>query len=160
MCFYNDDYDWYASVQQVTTPIAEKETRCDECGRNIAIGETMRQIYQQEHEVCECCSESGENDECNCAEPNIGETFLYHCCSECAKFRDAVKQTERDEGCPAHALQPSLCGMIDEIQEFDEEQARKYFETAGRLFPELKDAGYLAKLWNRMGFDEESELLV
>ncbi len=158
MCFYNDDYDWVAAIEDEAERILEKPTRCDECGRKMQVGETAHHVFQQQHEECQACEE-GDCDcpdkedcphDCKCDEPNFGETFEYDRCVECDKFLKAVEQHETDEQCPPMERQPAYAMMIETISEFERKDALKYFRKAARMFPELKRTGYLKRLWRRM----------
>lgn len=152
MCFYHGDYDWYASVVEESDPIAEKATRCHECGEAIAVGEQYHRIYQQEHESCYDCEE---NDcDCKCEKPNLGESYTYWRCMNCHKFLQAVQKHELDEGCRADESQPSLGGMIEELGEFEVSQLVAYFSVAGRMHPEIQQSGYLERLRKRLVSDE------
>jgi hypothetical protein len=54
MCFYNDDYDWVATVNEVIDKPAERQTKCYECGAGIQVGDIARFVHQQESQECQC----------------------------------------------------------------------------------------------------------
>ncbi len=159
MCFIGEG-DWTASVCEKTYPVATKNIRCDECNRTIEIGETYHHIYMQEYEECQDCENDGcecpldedggricHKNGCQCEKPSYGEDATYDCCQECQKFRQAIHDAEIEAGCREYESQPMLGSMFEEIQEQDPIEARKYFKTALRLFPELKQSGYLGRHW-------------
>ena len=57
MCFYNDDFDWYAEVCRTVEGTDGRATRCIECGAKIAAGEWRRHLEQIEHECCQICED-------------------------------------------------------------------------------------------------------
>lgn len=163
MCFVTDDYDWTVGHQEESSEPATRPLRCGECGCAIAIGQLAHRIYMQEaDEGSEClaclngdCSclwndEKEESDCCQCENPSVGETFEYHQCDECHKFLAAIKAAELAAGCREYESQPYLGQMICDVQNGGEREAKKYFQTALRQFPELKASGYLGRLWKRM----------
>jgi len=131
MCFYNDDYDWIASVQKSTIGTAQKKTQCHECSRWIYPGEWIKHIFQQEYESCVDCDD-GDSD----CEHDYGETFDYYRCKSCEKILRGIKAVEEREGCPAYAQQPSLGGLWEELQEHS--AAPEYAREALAMYPELK----------------------
>ena len=152
MCFYVDA-DWYADVVVSTTPVAEKDTRCDECGTAIPAGATFHHTYMQEAEACLNC-EHGDcecvGDCCQCESPTVGETFHYDCCVECFKFLEAVQTAELEAGCAIDEARPPLGDMREYIRDGGMEEAKKYFQLARVRYPELAQSGYLGQMWRRM----------
>ena len=145
MCFVND-YDWCASVVADAMPFAAKPFKCNECGVGISAGDQYRLVLQQEHETCWQCEED-DKDECDCDEPDLGETYTYRCCEECWKFRKAVEAAEMAAGCAVSESSPSYEGMFDEISAGGQEEATKYWRKAVKMFPELRTSGYLRRVW-------------
>ncbi len=159
MCFYNDDYEWVARVVDDSDVVLSTPSRCQECGRTLEAGETVHNVFQQEHEECGACEDGlcdcpKDKDEecidCECEDPDYGETFDYDRCQECDKFLKAVYEHEKDENCPPTERQPAYEMMIETISQFERENAVKYFRKAARMFPELKQSGYLKRLWRQM----------
>lgn len=154
MCFYNDDYDLKASVVEKTEKVATKPVKCDECSRMIHVGETVHHIYMQEAEECKACDNGDcdcierEKECCACEVPDMGETFDYDRCDECDTFLKAVEAAEIEAGCPPYEARPALQIMKEAIRDGGDLEARKYFKTAARMFPALKQSGYLGRLWN------------
>lgn len=138
MCFYNDDYDWIASVCDVTDGPAESPAKCYECHRRIAAGEWRRHVYQQEHEECSVC-EQEEADE-PCEEHDYGETFECNLCEACVKMLKAIEAVEIDEGCPWDARQPAYGELWEAIQ-YDE--GGKYRDRVLSMYPELSSHRFL-----------------
>lgn len=140
MCFENEG-DWYVGLQYDETKLCESKCRCIECRRVIEVGESTREIYQQEHESCQCefCLNKEDPDpdydgpsECR---NEIGETFFCHICPECCKILEAIKAFEVAEGCPPYAQQP-MFGELHYV--FSEhEQAFDYAQAAVDAHPEL-----------------------
>lgn len=136
MCFYNDDYDWYASVCETTDGASDTETACHECGEKIAAGQWRRHVYQQEHDECQRCEwEQLDDDEEPCEQHDYGETYDYDCCESCEKILKAIEALEAEEDCPEHSRRPSLCGLYDEA--ICEDDDGKYRAKAIAMFPEL-----------------------
>lgn len=156
MCFVTD-CNWCAEVSEDWTEPATEPIRCDECCRQIAVGEAVRRIHQHEHEWCHACDEGececpkdedGECTSCRCEEPQHGEEFDYECCAECQKFRTAVVAAEIEAGCSQNEASPHLGMMFEEIGEAGRDEARKYWKTAAKMFPEMR--GWLAARWRKM----------
>lgn len=145
MCFYNDDYDWYASVQKTETHIAGKPLPCHECGRQIAVGESLVYIYLQEHEECQRCEweELGPDDE-PCDSHDYGEIYHYRRCDECDQILKAIQVVEQEEGCPAHAQQPNLEELGEVFMEH--ESREQYALRAVAMYPALAEHRFLAPL--------------
>lgn len=149
MCFYNDDYDWVATVNEVTDKAAEQETRCYECGAVICIGETARFVHQQESEECECdWCQFGQHDpdwegskEC---EHDLGESLDCVICPACIKLLKAIEAHEIAEGCPEYARQPLYGELGDTF--WQHEQNWEYAEMAVKMFPELIDHKFIRYL--------------
>ena len=166
MCFYNDDYDWTASVVEQSTGVSIGKL-CDECHLPIPPGATIHHIFMQEHEECHAC-ENGEcecpltadgelscdSKGCQCEKPAFGETFDYDRCDECDKFLRAVEAAEIDEGCEPYEARPGLGGMIEELRNLEGDNevypAKRYFKLAVKMFPELVTSGYLGRLAKRV----------
>lgn len=160
MCFVNEP-DWYASINEWTEYLAEKETRCDECHCRIQPGELVHHLFQQEHEECHACEncecECPDVDdfchECKCEKPNFGEDFTYDRCDGCHKFLEAIEESEIEAGCKSWEARPHLCGMLEEIREGDNDdhrEAKRYWKKAREMFPELMESGYLKRIWKQL----------
>jgi len=153
MCF-NDDYDWTANVVQEADTLAAAPAKCDECSAKIGVGDWVHTIHMEESEWCMDC-ENGDCDCacvgecCQCATPNLGETFDYIRCESCDKFLRAVEATEIEEGCNKYTARPGL-PMRDDLQGVGRLDAKRYWKKAKAMFPELVASGYLGKLWWRM----------
>jgi hypothetical protein len=138
VCFYNDDYDWIASINDTTCVQGTVADRCYECRRPIDAGEWRVSIYQQEHEACQIC-EDEDSDEFdqqihqNECIHDFGETFSAVICRQCSLLREAIYDLERIENCPEHARQPRIGALQDEMGEDD----GKYARHAVAIFPEL-----------------------
>lgn len=135
MCFDND-YDWCASVSEVTEGPAEKKCRCEECYSVIEPGQWRKHIWQQEHEECQCdaCQEAeGTSPDCV---PSYGETYDCNICHACVKMLDAVRVVEVSEGCPAYAQQPAFGELWESLREISD--AEKYIAKAREMYPELE----------------------
>jgi hypothetical protein len=151
MCFYND-YDWSAEIYDQLDPVATEDLHCQECNREIKTGQQHHYIFMQESETCRHC-DNLDLECCECEEPNFGEQDEYWCCTDCWQFRGAVKEAEKDEGCPPGERSPSLQGMLEEISQFDGDEPQIYFAKAEAMHPHLKESGYLAWLWSKMFHD-------
>ncbi len=139
MCFYYDDYDWIATINEQYFIRGEREHKCLECGRNIAPEEWRRYIYQQEHEMCQICEDDyseefdEEQDPATCAH-NYGKRSNAHICRECCLILEAIYDLEEKEGCPEHARQPAF-GELQEALHYGDEG--EYIRHAVEMFPEL-----------------------
>lgn len=159
MCFYAD-YDWYASVCETEDRIADKPFKCHECCAVVAAGESYRYVFQQEQETCQRCEEgececSDADDpahDCQCYEPNYGETFEYCICQNCRKFLDAVERHELNEGCRKDEARPPLGEMVEYMREIDALDG--YFAEAEKMFPELAENGYLDRMRGVLRYDD------
>lgn len=142
MCFYNDNYDWYASICDVADGPSDKPSKCYECGESIQSGEFRRHIFQQQHEECRRCEweELGDDEE-PCEHHDYGETFDCDLCESCVKVLRAIEAVEADEGCPPHARQPGYGELLDAIWEGD---GKRYRDRAVSMFPELASCQWLA----------------
>lgn len=151
MCFYNDDYDWCASVWGEDHIRNADEVRCYECNRRILSHEWRRHSWQQEHEVCQCCEDEDsysfdeEQEKATCKH-DYGETFEASTCRECCLLLEAIYDLERIEGCPEHARQP----MYGELQQvlYDERFNGAFYNYrlhALNRFPELVASRILQK---------------
>lgn len=139
MCFYDDDYEWYAEVHDTTTGTSPLASRCYECHRRIEPHQWLTHIFQQEREACSRCDECGDDydpdqDPATC-EHDYGETFECDICESCIKLREAIERVEEEEDCPPHARQPGIGGLWDVMLEHSD--ATKYAQRAIEMFPEL-----------------------
>lgn len=145
MCFYNDDCDWIADVNDVTDGPAPEAGHCIECSAAIAVGDPCRSVHQQEHEDCQKCDETSDDadfDEDGNYVPcdgnhDYGETFDCLICESCCQILKAIEAHEIDAGCPPHARQPSLGRLWDETIE-DTEALADYLKRAKELFPGIE----------------------
>ena len=139
MCFYYV-YEWYAEViDEGTHTLGGK---CDECHRHMPAGMTMYNIDVRQYEECSRCGKEG-REECTCEEPGYGETFDYTSCSDCHHFLSAVAAAELAAGCSYYTSRPKLTEMCESIAEGGVEEAEKYFVTADKMYPKLRQNGYL-----------------
>lgn len=138
MCFYNDEYDWTAEVQDVTCERATKLEHCMECGASIIAGQWCKRIHQRQHESCQLCEddESDNYDPQSECKHDYGETYDYVCCVECAKIQAAIWEYERKEDCPEYARSPTLEGLYEEAFQWHE-NAEEYKKACVEMFPEL-----------------------
>lgn len=140
MCFYNDNFDWYAEVHRSTEGTDGPATRCIECGAVIAVGEWRRRIEQVQHGDCQICEDEfsdqydPEQDKATC-EHEYGETFSGDTCQACCHLIEVVRVVEVEAGCPEHAQVPTIGGLLDELLEHDERE--KYARRAVEMFPAL-----------------------
>ncbi len=171
MCFYNDDYDWCAEVNEESEGPSDEACNCRECGATIAIGEWCKRVFQQEHEACQICEDSCSDDfiereemEDLFTEPNgldaewaaeklkkldehscsYGETYRYVRCEKCDKVIRAVVAHEKNEGCPEYSQQPALANLYDELNEHSDRKV--YARGALTMFPELDGHPQLMQL--------------
>ena len=149
MCFYNDDYDWTATVHEVNDGPSDCKRKCYECGHAIKVGDICRTVHQQEYETCRVCEDedsdnfNGFDDDGNSIPPvacedgkhDYGETFDAVICHNCLKIREAVKEYELREGCPEHASEPGY-GEWSEVF-FEHENKWEYAEACVAKHPEL-----------------------
>ena len=140
MCFDNEG-DWCATVNEIEDVVANHACKCFECNREIRIGETVRQVHQQECEFCECdfcCNEESPDEDYTgpdkCQE-ELGETFDCVVCLDCCNLLKAIEAHEIAEGCPEHARQP-LYGELHEVF-LEHQQNYEYAERAVDMFPSL-----------------------
>lgn len=154
MCFNNDDYDWHAEVMDQSTLTTDKLNHCDECYRDILPGTEFHYVHMRQHEECQLCVEEecdcDEDQCCQCDVPEFGEEQAYSRCIECDKFLQAVQAAEVAEGCPIYDSRPGLNAMEEEMMERGRGDAKKYFVTARKMFPELVGSGYLKYMWNKL----------
>ena len=154
MCFYNDNYDWYAQVNEVTDGPAMKAGTCEECRQPIAVGDQCRSVHQQEHEECQQCDEDSDDAEFDAdgnfipcdGNHNYGETADFMICESCCQILKAIEAHEIDEGCPPHARQPSYGGLWDETTE-DLDALGKYLARAQTMFPGIESR---SRMFQRM----------
>jgi hypothetical protein len=139
MCF-NNDYDWYADVWDVTDGENDVPAKCIECGLAIASGEWRRHVYLQEDEECYRCEQGDlkEGDE-PCEVHDYGEIFECSICETCCKILKAIEAVEIDEGCPVGSRQP-LYGELSQAL-FDDANCGdgKYAARALAEHPELRE---------------------
>ncbi len=162
MCFYNDDCDWSADHIEDTSGPSPMECKCDECGDKIPVGAWRFWQFAQEHEECQICQddcsdsfidrtdaeEHAADDDPDNAEYGremlktlaehkctFGESDTYVRCEACEKVLLAIDEHERKAGCPAHARQPSLGQLWDELCEHSD--APIYIREAVAVFPEI-----------------------
>lgn len=164
MCFYNDDGDWTVATEQEETRVADLVYQCCECREKILPGEEYHWRFQQEHDdgicqrcdACECeCvdwedEEADPEHECKCEKPDYGETWEGRTCLNCRKFLEAVKAHELHEGCRPYEALPLPGNMIDQMDGFEDEQIKAYFDEAEKMHPALQASGYLDRLWSKM----------
>jgi hypothetical protein len=161
MCFYNDDADWTANVNESSTYLATTSAKCMECRRVIAVGETVHQVYQQEADDCldcengDCeCADGGTYHVCQCDKPELGHTYTWLACADCFKFLAAVEAAEVADGCSKSEARPPLGQLIEELAQqaaYDGGDAfHKYGLEAAKLHPELVRNGYLAFLRSKV----------
>lgn len=155
MCFLSE-CDWYAEEQEEYGLTHAGPWRCDECGRTFPAGVWFTHIFLGEHEHCQTCSEGdckcprgsdGYCGGCECPDPDLGESFDYDRCRECSLFLEGVEAAELAAGCAPSESRPSLGAMREEIQSQGAAEAKKYYQHAARLHPELVAGGYLKRLW-------------
>ena len=163
MCFYNDDYEWTASVVEKLDTLSPKNCRCEECGNDIEVGDVCRIVHMQEHEQCQICEDNwsdnyaGWTDEkgeaiaplpCDSGH-DYGNTFDATICLNCLKVREAVKEYELKEGCPEHASEPGY-GEWHEVF-FEHSNNWEYAEACVAKYPELADHAWIKTLLERDG---------
>lgn len=141
MCFAND-YDWIAEVQEESEIPATKPARCIECGVTIPIGETAVHLRQQEHEECYACAE--DDRECDCDEPDYGETYECWTCLFCNRLRRAVRAVEESHGCNGMDREPLIGDLWDAVRQSDDRG--EYFAKAIADYPEITE-WFVAKKW-------------
>lgn len=139
MCFYSDDYDWVAMVNEISDKPAERQTTCYECGADIHVGDIARFVHQQESQECQCeWCQFGRLDPDwggGVCEQNYGESFDCVVCGECIKLLKAIEAYEIAEGCPEYARQP-LYGELCEVF-WSHQQHWEYAEKSVEMYPEL-----------------------
>jgi hypothetical protein len=153
MCFYNDYCDWTASVTCEDTGPATEPTRCDECGMLIAVGEPVRHVFQQEHELCIHHPESDyyegdDEDGTDCpegCEHEYGQTYEYDCCEVCTQLIEAIHAHEIESGCREHESRPAYTQLHEA---FAEGEATAYFAKAEQLYPGI--TGRLPECFERL----------
>lgn len=161
MCFYNEDGDWSVSVETEEQRTADKLLKCCECGEPIEPGQEYHYRFQQEHESCHRCEEGDcecidweeEADywhDCKCEKPDYGESWSGNTCMNCRRFLEGVEAHEKAEGCRPYESRPLPGNMIEQMEGFDDDQIKEYFEAAEKLHPDLRASGYLDRLWSRM----------
>lgn len=133
MCFYEADYDWYASVYRQETKAAERLLHCHECHTVIPLGTSYVDIYLQEHEECRVCE--WDVADTPCETHDYGEIDEYHRCLGCDQILQAIREVEQAEGCPPHAQQPGLSELSEVFEEH--ENRVQYARHAVELFPAL-----------------------
>lgn len=163
MCFYNDDYEWYASIVEVDHVRCVGDAKCYECGREISSHEWRRHTFQQESEECQICEDEcsgsydSEQDKATC-EHEYGETFECNTCRECCLMLEAIYDLELIEGCPEHARQPAY-GELEQVL-FDERDSGLFYDYrlhALNRFPQLVASRILQKCGSCCNDYEEAE---
>jgi len=162
MCFYeSEDYDWIANVVRETDRLADRPTKCQECGGKIPLGAPIHEVFQQQHELCQICQDDvsenyiGDPDEDSDEESQrqkrlanhvcqYGETYLYRRCESCSQLLDAIEKYEENEGCPPHSRRPALCELRDVFTEHQDAYA--YAEAAVGMFPQLWSHPFIVDL--------------
>lgn len=153
MCFVNEA-DWVASESAEYTYAATQRIKCCECRELVGSGALVHYLWLQEYDECLACYE-GEcscpcGECCQCEAPTFGETAELYTCDNCHKFLQAVEATELAAGCRSYEAKPLPEMMYNDIQEVGSEEAKKYWQQAIRMFPELRTSGYLGRLWRKM----------
>ena len=166
MCFYNDDYDWIAEVEELHFIRAEKACKCAECNCQIVVGDWYRRLCQKEFEMCQICEDSESfsylsadasdydtEDEHVAAladlvahEHSYGETFSASTCRKCCLVLTAIYDLEAKEGCPEYARQPDTGELSQAL--FDDARHSKsgYAQHAVEMFPELSEHKLITQL--------------
>ena len=134
MCFYNDDYDWYADVAVEAGVVCETESRCDECYKKIHPGEWTMTLWQQQHRECQLCYDEDDEPIPHTQECDFGETYSYRCCHDCARLRGVIYAVETDEECPEHARHPGYGAMRKDAFDYGDD-ADKYVSKAATMYP-------------------------
>lgn len=139
MCFYNDDYEWIASVNEISHETSARRRRCGECGDMIPAGIAYLHVHQQEYEEC-CCGDELSDDydpfhHCVIDPCQFGETFSFDMCHLCEKLRRAVHAREEQEGCPPGSREPAYGTLLESLWEHNDRDA--YVAHALTMFPEL-----------------------
>lgn len=157
MCFQSvDDYDWIASVYEVSDEVATERLRCCECGGRINVGEKCRSVYMQRYEECRlCCGDIREQWDhdyegqklppCDNDQHDYGETVQDYVCERCCKMIETIEEVENAEGCTAPHNRP-LHGELREAF-WESDHAVEYIDRARDKFPELAACGYLDKVY-------------
>lgn len=141
MCF-SGEADWTAEIFHEEVAPNDCPRRCDDCRRDIAVGETCRRMYWREYEECRNCS-----DDAPCAddEHSFGqEEEMWHC-TECVRFFEAIRAAEEAEGCHGAEATPMIGMLLDELSEVGIDNRRRYVAKAREMFPDLPEA-YLARM--------------
>lgn len=128
MCFYYDDYyDWYASVSEVSQHVSTGVEKCCECGLRIPQGEECSRLYLQQHESCRCCEskeypeeeypEDGDSDgeTCDVDGCDYGETSTDYSCQRCLALRAAIRVVEESEGCTGEEAEPPHAQLYESM---------------------------------------------
>lgn len=140
MCFFNDDYDWCAEVNEIRHERNDNPAKCYECRRLIQPGEWRQSIHQVEHECCQICDDESSDlfdesinpEECK---HDCGESFDCSICRECSLLLEAIWDVERIEGCPEHARQPCYGELYDAMNPRND--GEKYRRHALEKYPGL-----------------------
>lgn len=135
MCF-SSEADWYASINVETYWQGDKPCTCEECGREIAVGEWRKNLEQQEREECQIC-EYEDGEPCADDDHDYGETYSGDTCRECLLVLAAIYEIEEIEKCPEHSRQPQGCQLYDELQHNIDARGPNYVGYAMLRFPEL-----------------------
>jgi len=140
MCFYSDDYDWYAEHIDLRASPGGDVTKCGECDDTINAHKWRIQIHMRESgdECLRCDGDVDGEDACDCEDgPDLGQEYDVDRCRRCVALLAAIRRQERDEECPQHAQQPGIGELGDVFTEH--ESAAVYAQRAVRLFPSLRD---------------------
>lgn len=131
MCFNYDDYYFVAHVTETDLLTAEATTQCCECGRKLPAGTRFEYVYQQENDENDWCpDEEGE-------EFDKGLWYEAWTCADCLLVREAVINSELDEGCARYEACPAYEMLFEEIRNGDSERYMKEIMKAGdKLTPE------------------------
>lgn len=139
MCFTFEDFDWTASICEVTEKGADKDCFCGECGSSIKCFDSFTNVFMQEDEECRLCAENADDPELTAEERvhtcDFGETWSERVCANCMKLRDGIRQRELKAGCPEWSSVPPWGMLRDELWEHGERVA--YVYSAMELYPEL-----------------------
>jgi len=116
MCFYSEP-DWIAQVCEEEEGIAPADSKCGECGRRIHKGQWRHRVEMQEHELCQQCEETydDEPEPCEDDKHEYGETFEMDTCERCYRLRHAVRQVEESEGCTGSEAEPAYGGLYNDV---------------------------------------------
>lgn len=155
MCFYVDDVDWYAEVQEEEIKDSNGHMVCQECSRWLPKNEPFHYIYQQESEECKTCL-NGEcechstEDCCECTYPDYGEYYEWWSCRDCYRFLECIRQAELEEGCRDRESRPLLGMMVESLRDIGPKDCKRYWTKVKDTKEYLIDSGYLPWLWKEL----------